>query len=117
MDIKFRDVNYGMVEARAVIKTVEGFTINEITILNREGIIEIELPQKSFKAKDNKFHNLDLITFETEDEKTLFLIQIKDAYLEWRKKQKLVRVYDSQSSPQSEFKRKPTVKKRRRDSR
>jgi hypothetical protein len=95
MDIKFRDVNYGIVEARAMLKTSEGFTVNEITIINRDGMLEVELPRKSFKAKTGKMMNMDILTFDTEDEKTLFLLQIKEIYVEWRKKQKLVRVYES----------------------
>ena len=95
MDIKFRDVNYGIVEARAMLKTSEGFTINEITIISRNGEIEVELPKKSFKAKTGKVMNMDILTFDDEDQKTLFLLQVRDCYLEWRKKQKLVRVYDS----------------------
>jgi hypothetical protein len=95
MDIRFRDVNYGIVDARAVVK-IEGLLLNEITILNKGGLIEVELPQKSFKAKDGRIHSLDIITFETEDQKTLFMVQIRDAFLEWRKKQKKVRVYESE---------------------
>lgn len=95
MDIKFRDVNYGIVEARAVIKFFDGMILNEVTILNKDNNIEVELPKKTFKAKDGKVHNLDIISFETEDQKTLFLLQIKESFLEWRKKQKKVRVYES----------------------
>lgn len=95
MNIKFRDVNYGIVEARATIQTKDGFLINEITVLKKDGTYEIELPQKTFKAKDGKVHNLDIIGFDNEDQKTLFLLQIKEAFMEWRKKQKKVRVYES----------------------
>jgi len=95
MDIRFRDVNYGIVEARAVLKTKDGFLLNEITILSRDGKLEVELPQKSFRAKDGKLHNLDIITFDDEDQKTLFLLEIKNAFLDWRKRQKKVRVYES----------------------
>ena len=95
MDIKFRDVNYGIVEARAVIRFAEGIMINEVTVLNRDGNIEVELPQKTFKAKDGKVHSLDIMTFDSEDQKTLFLIQVKEAFLDWRRKQKKVRVYES----------------------
>ncbi|MCK9330859.1 MAG: hypothetical protein PHY08_09420 [Candidatus Cloacimonetes bacterium] len=95
MQIKFRDVNYGIVEARATIITNEGFFINEVTILNKDGNYEIELPQKTFKAKDGKVHNLDIIGFENEDQKTLFMLQVKESFLEWRKKQRKVRVYES----------------------
>ena len=94
MDIKFRDVNSGIVDARAIVK-FDSFTLNEITIINKKGIIEVELPRKSFKAKDGKIYNLDILTFDNEDQENLFKIQIKDAFLEWRKKQKKVRVYES----------------------
>ena len=60
MDIKFRDVNYGIVEARAVIRTTEGFHLNEITIINKDGELEVEYPKKSFKAKDGKLHFIDI---------------------------------------------------------
>ncbi|HPY96064.1 MAG TPA: hypothetical protein PL063_02495 [Candidatus Cloacimonadota bacterium] len=96
MEIKFRDVNYGIVEARAVIQFSEGIFINEITVLRKEGEIEIELPVKSFKAKDGKIHSMDIITFENDDKKTLFLLEIKNAYTEWRKKLKKIRIYDPQ---------------------
>ena len=95
MDIKFRDVNSGIVEARAILKTAEGFLINEITILNKNNTLIVELPQKSFKAKDGKIYNMDIITFEDEDQKTLFLLEIKNEFLEWRKVQKKVRVYET----------------------
>jgi len=94
MDIKFRDVNSGVVDARAIIK-LEGISINEITIINKSGIIEIELPKKSFKGKDGKLHNLDIITFDNENQENLFKIQIKDAFSEWRKMQKKVRIYEN----------------------
>jgi len=94
MDIKFKEVNFGIVEARAVIKLNEGIILNEITVLNRDGGIEIELPQKSFRAKTGKVQNIDIFTFETEDEKTLFLLQVKDAFMDWRKRQKKVRVFE-----------------------
>ena len=94
MEIKFRDVNSGIVDARVVLK-LEGITINEITILNKGGNIEVELPKKSFKGKDGKLHALDIITFDNEDHENLFKIQIKDAFLEWRKMQRKVLIYES----------------------
>ena len=94
MDIKFRDVNSGIVDARVVLK-LEGITINEITILNKSGNIEVELPKKSFKGKDGKLHALDIITFDNEDQENLFKIQIKDAFLEWRKMQRKILIYES----------------------
>ena len=96
MEIKFKDVNFGIVEARAVIKLSEGIILNEVTVLSRDGKIEIEFPQKTFKAKNGKYQSYDIITFETEDEKTLFALQVKNAYYDFRKIQKKVRVFDSQ---------------------
>lgn len=96
MDIRFRDVNYGIVEARAVIQIAEGVYLNEVTILRKDGDIEVELPQKSFKAKDGKIHNIDILTFEDENKKTLFLLEVKTSYAEWRKKLKKIRVYESE---------------------
>ena len=59
MIIKFRDVSSGIVEARAIIEITPGVFINEVTILRKDGQIEIELPQKSFKGKDNRMHHLN----------------------------------------------------------
>ena len=94
MEMRFRDVNTGIVEARVVIKLSEGLLLNEITILNRKGELEVELPKKTFTTKNGKTASFDIIQFETEDEKTLFSLQVKNEYLEWRKKQKKVRVFD-----------------------
>ena len=44
MKIRFRDVSSGIVEARAVLEIKEGILLNEITILSRNGQIEVELP-------------------------------------------------------------------------
>ncbi|MCB5251113.1 MAG: hypothetical protein RBS16_07830 [Candidatus Cloacimonadales bacterium] len=96
MQIKFRDVNYGIVEARAVIQLEGGLFLNEITILRKDNEILVELPVKSFKAKDGKIHSMDIITFENDDKKTLFILEVKNAYIEWRKKLRKIRVYDSQ---------------------
>lgn len=98
MDIKFRDVNYGIVEARAVIQISDGVFLNEITILRRDGEIEVELPVKSFKAKDGKIHSIDIITFEDDNKRTLFLLEMKTAYMEWRKKLRKIRVYEPEQS-------------------
>jgi len=95
MDIRFRDINTGIVEARAIIKLSDGIMINEVTILNKDGEIEVELPQKTFKAKDGKVHSLDIVCFDTDDQKALFLFHVKEAYHTWRKKQKKVRIYES----------------------
>ncbi|HNX00576.1 MAG TPA: hypothetical protein PLE74_11035 [Candidatus Cloacimonadota bacterium] len=95
MNIRFRDVSSGIVEARAVIEFGNGVYINEVTVLNRENKLEIELPQKAFKGKDSKMHYIDIITFENEDKKTLFELEVKDAYLEWRKENKKVLIYEA----------------------
>jgi len=94
MDIKFRDVSSGIVEARAIIEVAQGIFINEITIINRAGKITVELPQKSFKGKDGRMHYLDVLTFVNEDRKILWLMEVKDAYFDWRKNNKRVLVYE-----------------------
>ncbi|MCL2063038.1 MAG: hypothetical protein FWG98_01520 [Candidatus Cloacimonetes bacterium] len=94
MEIKFKDINTGRVEARALVKLHEGLILNEISILNIEGDLVVELPKKSFISKTGKLYSFDVITFETEDERTLFCIQIKDAFLEWRKKLNKMRVFE-----------------------
>lgn len=95
MKIRFRDVSSGIVEARAVLEIAEGIYLNEITILKRNGQIKVELPQKSFKGKDGKMHYMDVITFESDDQKTLWLMKIKEDYLTWRQKNKKVLVYET----------------------
>lgn len=95
MNIRFRDVSSGIVEARAVVEVSEGFYLNEITILNRNGQIEVELPRKSFKGKDGKMHFMDVITFENEDIRTLWLMDIKKEYQNWRQNNKKVLIYES----------------------
>jgi len=66
MKIRFKDVSSGIVEARAVIEIIPGVYINEVTILNKDGDIIIELPQKSFRGKDERMHYLNILTFENE---------------------------------------------------
>ncbi len=95
MKIKFRDVSSGIVEARAILEIMEGIYLNEITILNRNGQIDVELPQKSFKGKDGKMHFMDIVTFENDDRKTLWLMEIKEEYNDWRQKNKKVLIYES----------------------
>ncbi|PID28209.1 MAG: hypothetical protein CSB55_05990 [Candidatus Cloacimonadota bacterium] len=98
MNIKFKDVNSGIVEARAVIEIAPGILLNEVTVLRRNNQIQIELPKKSFKGKAGKVHFLDIISFEDENRKTLWLMEIKEAYFEWRKENKKVLVYESDRS-------------------
>ncbi|MCD4652134.1 MAG: hypothetical protein K8S56_10190 [Candidatus Cloacimonetes bacterium] len=95
MKIKFRDVSSGVVEARAVIEIASGIYLNEVTLLSRNNQIEVELPQKSFKGKSGKFHHLDIVTFENEDKKTLWQMEVREKFLEWRKGNKKVLVYES----------------------
>ena len=96
MKIKFRDVSSGIVEARAVIEIIPGVFINEVTIISRTGKISVELPQKSFKGKDGRMHYLDVLTFVNEDQKILWLMEVKDAYNDWRKNNKKVLIYESE---------------------
>lgn len=95
MNIRFRDVSSGIVEARAVIEFGNGVFINEVTILNRENKFEVELPQKGFKGKDAKMHYIEIITFENDDKKTLFELEVKEAFLVWRRENKKVLVYEA----------------------
>ena len=93
MKIKFKDVSSRSVEARAVIEITPNIFINEVTILNINGEIIVELPKKNFTGKDNRKHYLDILTFENENFKTLWLLEIKDEYFKWRKNNKKVMVY------------------------
>lgn len=95
MNIRFRDVSSGIVEARAVVEVKDGLFLNEITILNRGGQIDVELPRKSFKGKDGKMHFMDVITFDTEDNRTLWVMEVKKAYQDWRQNNKKVLIYES----------------------
>ena len=95
MNIRFRDVSSGIVEARAVVEVADGLFLNEITILSRNGQIEVELPRKSFKGKDGKMHFMDIISFDSEDDRTLWMMTIKEEYLSWRQNNKKVLVYES----------------------
>ena len=95
MNIRFRDVSSGIVEARATIEILPQVFLNEVTIIKKNGKIFVELPQKSFKGKDGRFHHLDLITFENENKETLWKMEIKDAYKKWRSNHKKVLIYES----------------------
>jgi hypothetical protein len=95
MNIKFRDVSSGIVEARAVIEIAPGIFLNEITILNKDNDITVELPQKSFRGKDDRMHYLNIISFDNENRETIWKLEVKDAFLEWRKNNKKVLVYES----------------------
>ncbi|RLC52052.1 MAG: hypothetical protein DRH89_04995 [Candidatus Cloacimonadota bacterium] len=95
MKIKFRDVSSGIVEARAVIELVSGIFLNEVTVLKKDGELIIELPQKSFRGKDDRMHYLNIITFENENKETLWKMEIKEEYINWRRNNKKVLVYES----------------------
>jgi len=94
MKIRFKDVSSGIVEARAIIEIIPGVYINEVTILNKDGEIIIELPQKSFRGKDDRMHYLNILTFENENKETLWQMEVKEEYLTWRKDNKKVLVYE-----------------------
>ena len=95
MEIKFRDVSSGIVEARAVIELVTGVFLNEVTVLKKDGELLIELPQKSFRGKDDRMHYLNIVTFENENKETLWKMEIKEEYINWRRTNKKVLVYES----------------------
>ena len=95
MKIKFRDVSSGIVEARAVIEIVPGIFINEVTILKKDGEIIVELPQKSFRGKDDRMHYLNILTFENENRETIWKMEVKEQFLDWRKTNKKVLIYES----------------------
>ncbi len=94
MKIRFKDVSSGIVEARAIIEIIPGVYVNEVTILNKDGDIKIELPQKSFRGKDERMHYLNILTFENENKETIYRMDIKEEYLAWRKNNKKVLVYE-----------------------
>jgi hypothetical protein len=102
MKIHFRDVQTGMVEARAVIEIEEGVFLNEVTILNIDGELVVEFPRKNFIGKNDKQHHLDIITFENEDKQVLWELQIKTAYRDWRKANKKVLVYEDKPEIETE---------------
>ncbi|HPR18884.1 MAG TPA: hypothetical protein PLD62_11625 [Candidatus Cloacimonadota bacterium] len=95
MTIKFRDVSSGIVEARAIIEIVPGIFINEVTVLKKDGEILVELPQKSFRGKDDRMHYLNIMTFDNENHETLWKMEIKEEFLNWRRSNKKVLVYES----------------------
>lgn len=94
MKIRFRDVSSGIVEARAVIDLGSGLFLNEVTILKKEDELKVELPQKSFKGKDGRMHYLNILGFENPNKETLWKLEVKELYTEWRKANKKVLVYE-----------------------
>lgn len=95
MKIHFRDVQAGSVEARAVIELAEGVFLNEVTLLNIENELVVEFPRKSFQGKTKRTIYIDIITFEDQDKRLLWEIEIKEAYRNWRKENKKVLVYEN----------------------
>jgi hypothetical protein len=94
MNIHFRDVQTGSVEARAILEIADGVFLNEVTILNLDGEIVVEFPMKSFVGKSKRTHYIEIITFEDNDKRTLWELEIKNAYREWRKTNKKVLIYE-----------------------
>jgi hypothetical protein len=94
MNIHFRDVQAGSVEARAIVEIAEGVFLNEITILNIDGEIVVEFPKKSFIGKSKRTFYIDIITFEDNDKRIVWELEIKSAYREWRKNNKKVLIYE-----------------------
>ena len=93
MKIHFRDVQTGSVEARAILEIAEGVFLNEVTILNIEGEIVVEFPRKSFVGKTKRTFYIDIISFEDNDKRIVWELEVKEAYREWRKTNKKVLVY------------------------
>lgn len=94
MNIHFRDVQTGSVEARAVLEIADGVFLNEVTILNIEGEIVVEFPKKSFIGKNKRTYYIDIISFEDNDKRIVWELEIKEAYRNWRKTNKKVLVYE-----------------------
>ncbi len=94
MNIHFRDVQSGSVEARAVVEIAEGVFLNELTILNIEGEIVVEFPKKSFVGKNKRTFYIDIVTFEDMDKRIVWELEIKEAYRQWRKTNKKVLIYE-----------------------
>lgn len=94
MNIHFRDVQSGSVEARAVLEIADGVFLNEITILKLDGEIAVEFPRKSFTGKNKRTHYLDILSFEDNDKRLIWELEIKEEYRKWRKENKKVLVYE-----------------------
>jgi len=82
------------VEARAIIEIADGVFLNEVTILNIDGEIVVEFPRKSFVGKSKRTYYIDIITFEDNDKRIVWELEIKNAYREWRKANKKVLIYE-----------------------
>ena len=97
MKIRFIDINIGAVQARAVLEIAPDIFLKEITILKKNNNIIVELPQKSFKGKSGNTYHIDVIVFSNEDKENLWKLEIKNAYMEWRKKNPKILVYEKKS--------------------
>ncbi len=98
MNIRFRDVQSGSVEARAIIEIADGVFLNEITILSIEGDIVVEFPRKSFIGKNKRTFYIDVVSFEDNDKRLVWEIEVKNAYREWRKENKKVLIYNENNN-------------------
>ncbi|MDP8232483.1 MAG: hypothetical protein P9L91_07450 [Candidatus Zophobacter franzmannii] len=96
MKIRFRDVPSGIVQARAVIEILPGVYLNEVTIIQRDGELKVEIPQKTFIGKTNKKHYIDILTFDSEDKRTLWEMDVKEEYETWREGNKKILVYSKE---------------------
>ena len=94
MNIHFRDVQTGSVEARAIVEIAEGVFLNEVTILNIDGEIVVEFPKKSFVGKNKRTFYIDIVTFEDMDKRIVWELDVKEAYRVWRLTNKKVLVYE-----------------------
>ena len=95
MNIKFKDINTGIVQARAVIEIADGIFLNEVTILRKGRETIVELPQKSFRGKDGKMYHMNILTFANEDKENLFKLEVKNEYLNWRNQNPKILVYEN----------------------
>jgi len=95
MKMTFKDVSRGVVDSRIIIEVCEGVYINEVSVLRKDGELQVEFPQKSFKGRDGRMHWMDILTFRDEDKKTLFQMEILQEHKTWREKNKKVLVYET----------------------
>ena len=72
MKMTFKDVSRGVVDARVIIEVCQGVYINEISVLRKDGKLQVEFPQKSFKGRDGRMHWMDIMTFRDDDKKNAF---------------------------------------------
>jgi hypothetical protein len=63
-------------------------------LLNIDGEIVVEFPRKSFMGKTKRTFYIDIVSFEDNDKRIVWELEIKKAYQEWRKNNKKVLVYE-----------------------